>query len=80
MGPAGAANIIFKDEKSAEDRKKKTDEYIENFANPYKAAERGFVDIVIEPKETRPAIINALNMLASKREARPAKKHGNIPL
>lgn len=80
MGPAGAANIIFKDEKSPEDRKKKTDEYIENFANPYKAAERGFVDIVIEPKETRPAIINALNMLASKREARPAKKHGNIPL
>lgn len=80
MGPAGAANIIFKDEKSAEDRAEKTDEYIHNFANPYKAAEHGFVDIVIEPKETRPAIVNALNMLATKRQTRPAKKHGNIPL
>ncbi|MEN6414313.1 MAG: carboxyl transferase domain-containing protein [Veillonellales bacterium] len=77
MGPAGAANIIFrKDPDVAE----KTAKYIEEFATPYKAAERGFVDIVIEPKETRPRIITALNMLASKREARPAKKHGNIPL
>lgn len=80
MGPAGAANIIFKDEKSPEGLTKKIDEYVENFANPYKAAERGFVDIVIEPRETRPAIINALNMLATKRQSRPAKKHGNIPL
>lgn len=77
MGPAGAANIIFrKDPDVAE----KTQKYTEEFATPYKAAERGFVDIVIEPKETRPRIITALNMLASKREARPAKKHGNIPL
>lgn len=77
MGPAGAANIIFrKDPDVAE----KTAKYVEEFATPYKAAERGFVDIVIEPKETRPRIITALNMLASKREARPAKKHGNIPL
>lgn len=77
MGPAGAANIIFrKDPDVAE----KTAKYIEEFATPYKAAERGFVDSVIEPKETRPRIITALNMLASKREARPAKKHGNIPL
>ena len=77
MGPAGAANIIFrKDPNVAE----KTAEYIEEFATPYKAAERGFVDMVIEPMETRPRIITALNMLASKREARPAKKHGNIPL
>lgn len=77
MGPAGAANIIFrKDPDVAE----KTAKYIEEFATPYKAAERGFVDMVIEPKETRPRIITALNMLASKREARPAKKHGNIPL
>jgi acetyl-CoA carboxylase carboxyltransferase component len=77
MGPAGAANIIFrKDPDVAE----KTAKYIEEFATPYKAAERGFVDIVIEPKETRPRIITALNMLASKRDARPAKKHGNIPL
>ena len=77
MGPAGAANIIFrKDPDVAE----KTAKYIEEFATPYKAAERGFVDSVIEPKETRPRIITALNMLASKRDARPAKKHGNIPL
>lgn len=77
MGPSGAANIIFRKDP---DVKEKTEKYIEEFATPYKAAERGFVDIVIEPKETRPRIITALNMLASKREARPAKKHGNIPL
>ncbi len=77
MGPAGAANIIFKGDPDA---KAKTDQYVEDFATPYKAAERGFVDIVIEPAETRPRVITALNMLASKREARPAKKHGNIPL
>lgn len=77
MGPAGAANVIFrKDPNVAE----KTAEYIEEFATPYKAAERGYVDQVIEPIETRPRIITALNMLASKRESRPAKKHGNIPL
>lgn len=77
MGPAGAANIIFRgDPETAA----KTDKYVADFATPYKAAERGFVDIVIEPQETRPRIITALNMLATKREARPAKKHGNIPL
>jgi methylmalonyl-CoA decarboxylase alpha subunit len=77
MGPAGAANIIFKGDP---DSKAKTDQYVADFATPYKAAERGFVDIVIEPQETRPRIITALNMLATKRESRPAKKHGNIPL
>ena len=77
MGPAGAANIIFKKDPDA---KAKTDEYVAEFATPYKAAERGFVDIVIEPQETRPRIITALNMLSTKRETRPAKKHGNIPL
>ena len=77
MGPAGAANIIFRGD---EDAAAKTAKYVEDFATPYKAAERGFVDQVIEPKETRPRIITALNMLASKREQRPAKKHGNIPL
>lgn len=77
MGPAGAANIIFKGDP---DVSKKTAEYVENFATPYQAAKRGFVDIVIEPKDSRPTIINALNMLASKREVRPAKRHGNIPL
>lgn len=77
MGPAGAANIIFRGDPESE---AKTAKYVEDFATPYKAAERGFVDMVIEPQETRPRIITALNMLASKREARPAKKHGNIPL
>lgn len=77
MGPAGAANIIFRRDP---DVKQKTAEYIEEFATPYKAAERGYVDMVIEPSETRPRIITALNMLASKCESRPAKKHGNVPL
>lgn len=77
MGPAGAANIIFRGDP---DVKSKTEQYIAEFATPYKAAERGFVDQVIEPKETRPRIITALSMLASKREQRPQKKHGNIPL
>ncbi|NCD09080.1 MAG: methylmalonyl-CoA carboxyltransferase [Negativicutes bacterium] len=77
MGPAGAANIIFKNDA---DVKAKTDEYIENFATPYQAAIRGMVDMVIEPKDSRPTVINALHMLESKRETRPAKRHGNIPL
>ena len=77
MGPAGAANIIFRKDP---DVAAKTAEYVENFATPYQAAVRGFVDMVIEPKDSRPAIINALKMLESKREVRPAKRHGNIPL
>ena len=77
MGPAGAANIIFRKDP---EKDKKTAEYVEEFATPYKAAERGYADMVIEPKETRPLVITALNALASKREVGPAKKHGNIPL
>lgn len=77
MGPAGAANIIFRKDP---DKDAKTAEYVEEFATPYKAAERGYADMIIEPKETRPYIITALNALASKREVGPAKKHGNIPL
>jgi len=77
MGPAGAANIIFRGDP---EKDAKTQQYIEDFANPYRAAERGYADMVIEPKETRPRIISALHMLATKREMRPAKKHGNIPL
>ncbi|NPV26483.1 MAG: methylmalonyl-CoA carboxyltransferase [Firmicutes bacterium] len=85
MGPEGAANIIFKDEiAKAEDpkavRQQKIEEYTERFANPYVAAQRGFVDAVIEPQETRPKLIAALHMLLTKEETRPAKKHGNIPL
>lgn len=85
MGPDGAANIIFrKDIKNADDpvavRAEKIEEYRRQFANPYEAAKRGYVDDVIEPDSTRPRIIAALEMLRSKRESLPAKKHGNIPL
>lgn len=77
MGPAGAANIIFKKDP---DIKAKTDEYVKNFATPYQAAKRGFVDMVIEPQETRAILINSFSMLASKRKTRPAKRHGNFPV
>ena len=85
MGPEGAANIIFrKDIAESSDpvtaRQEKIAEYTEKFANPYIAASRGYVDDVIEPDSTRPRLISALEMLMSKREIRPAKKHGNIPL
>ncbi|MDL2281464.1 methylmalonyl-CoA carboxyltransferase, partial [Selenomonadales bacterium OttesenSCG-928-I06] len=77
MGPSGAANIIFRNDPSV---KEKTEEYIKEFATPYKAAELGFVDQIIEPKDTRMLIIAALDMLKGKREQRPGRKHGNIPL
>jgi len=85
MGPEGAANIIFKkDIEGAEDpvqtRAEKIQEYKDKFATPYIAAKRGYVDAVIEPKESRPRLANAFEMLASKRENRPAKKHGNLPV
>jgi len=85
MGPEGAVNIIFRKEleKAKDPAKRKAQlvaEYREKFANPYVAAERGYIDDVIEPKETRPRLINALEMLGNKREANPAKKHGNVPL
>ncbi|KJS18962.1 MAG: methylmalonyl-CoA carboxyltransferase [Clostridiaceae bacterium BRH_c20a] len=85
MGASGAANIIFrKDIEAAQDKEAKRNEiikqYEERFATPYVAAERGYVDMVIEPAVTRPVLINAFEMLATKRETRPAKKHGNIPL
>ena len=85
MGPDGAANIIFKKDIAAADdpvtkRTEMIEKYREQFANPYEAAKRGYVDDVIEPDSTRPRIIAALEMLAGKRESLPAKKHGNIPL
>ena len=85
MGPEGAANIIFRKEISAsensgETRRCKVEEYREKFSNPYVAASRGYIDDVIEPKMTRAKLINVLEMLESKRESRPSKKHGNIPL
>ncbi len=85
MGPDGAVNIIFRKEldKASDPIAKKAElvaDYKEKFANPYVAAQRGYIDDVIEPKETRPRLINALEMLSNKRDANPAKKHGNIPL
>ncbi|NPA93271.1 MAG: acyl-CoA carboxylase subunit beta [Chloroflexi bacterium] len=85
MGPDGAVNIIFRRElEEAEDpvarKAELVAEYREKFANPYIAAARGYLDDVIEPRETRPRLINALEMLQNKRDANPPKKHGNIPL
>ena len=85
MGPDGAVNIIFRKEleKAKDPVARKAElvaDYREKFASPYVAAERGYIDDVIEPKETRPRLINALEMLDNKRDSNPAKKHGNIPL
>ena len=85
MGPDGAANIVFKKEiEAAKDpaaaRKEKIAEYRAEFATPYQAAKRGYVDDVIEPRETRQKVAAALNMLASKRQSNPHKKHGNFPV
>ncbi|MBP7095940.1 MAG: methylmalonyl-CoA carboxyltransferase [Spirochaetia bacterium] len=85
MGPDGAANIIFKKEiEEAADpaaaRKEKIEEYKRSFANPYKAAARGYVDDVIEPAATRSRLLAALALLAGKRETRPSRKHGNFPV
>ncbi len=85
MGAKGAAEIIFRKEiTSAEDtaakHKEKEDEYAEMFANPYRAAERGIIDEVILPGETREKVIAGFRMLENKAEALPLKKHGNIPL
>ncbi len=80
MGPEGAVNIIFRNEKGDEEKAKKVDDYRENFANPYKAAELGYIDEVIYPKDTRKRLIQALEMTRNKRDDNPPKKHGNIPL
>ncbi|MEL7647816.1 MAG: carboxyl transferase domain-containing protein [Sedimentibacter sp.] len=85
MGPDGAANIIFKKdieeaENQAEERKKKIAEYREKFSNPYVAAARGYIDDVIEPSTTRQRLASAFEMLSGKRESRPSKKHGNLPV
>ena len=85
MGPDGAVNIIFRKELADADdpdarRAELIAEYREAFANPYTAAERGYVDEVIEPRRTRPVLIDALETSLTKREPRPPRKHGNIPL
>ena len=87
MGPEGAVNIVYKreldhapEEERERLRREKIDEFRERFANPYVAAERGYIDAVIEPAHTRAKLITALRSLESKRATNPRKKHGNIPL
>jgi propionyl-CoA carboxylase beta chain len=85
MGPEGAVNIIHRRDISTsptpdERRQKLIDDYKARFANPYSAAERGYVDDVLIPHETRPKVITALETLRTKREPGPKRKHGNIPL
>jgi propionyl-CoA carboxylase beta chain len=85
MGSEGAVNILYRRElssngNSAAVRAEKIAEYRERFANPFIAAERGYIDDVIEPHETRSRVIRALRMLANKTDTMPRKKHGNIPL
>jgi len=85
MGPKGAVEVIFKKEiASSPDPEKALDqkvtEYREKFANPYVAAERGYIDEVIVPSETRPKLVRALRFLKNKVDANPKKKHGNLPL
>ena len=85
MGPKGAVEIIFKKEINSSDNpeaklEEKLAEYIEKFANPYIAAERGYVDDVIKPSETKAKIINAFQLLKTKVDTNPKKKHTTIPL
>jgi propionyl-CoA carboxylase beta chain len=85
MGAQGAVNILYrKDIEEAEDsearRTELMDHYDAELANPWRAAERGYVDAVIEPSQTRPELIKALRFSLTKRQSRPARKHGNIPL
>jgi len=85
MGPAGAVEVIFRKEAMASDNpkvalKKREDEYRNKFANPFNAAKKGYIDDVIEPSRTRFRIIRALEMLATKKDTIPARKHGNMPL
>jgi len=85
MGPEGAVEIIYRRQlKEADDpvtkKKELADEYREKFANPYIAASRGYIDDIIEPRNTRPRLINALQVFQNKRDENPPKKHGNIPL
>ena len=85
MGAKGAVNVVFRKELAGADdtdtrRSELVEDYTDHFATPYIAAERGYVDAVIAPRETRREVIKALRLLRTKREPRPARKHGNIPL
>jgi acetyl-CoA carboxylase carboxyltransferase component len=76
MGPKGAVEILYKDQANDE----REAEYREKFAHPYLAAARGYLDDIVDPRDTRPRLIEALRALATKRDRNPSKKHGNIPL
>jgi propionyl-CoA carboxylase beta chain len=85
MGPEGAVNVLYREELAAakdpdKERARLVADYVERFANPYVAASRGYIDDVIEPRETRPRLIAGLRALAGKRDSNPRKKHGNMPL
>jgi propionyl-CoA carboxylase beta chain len=85
MGPEGAVNVLYRRELASASntekvREARIEEYRDRFANPFEAAERGYIDDVIEPHETRPRLIHALRLLANKVDTMPKKKHGNIPL
>jgi len=87
MGPEGAVNIVYKREldRAPESdrerlRKEKVEEFRERFANPYVAAERGYIDAIIEPAQTRAKLISTLRSLEKNHDTNPRKKHGNIPL
>jgi propionyl-CoA carboxylase beta chain len=85
MGPDGAVNIVFRNEilrasDPAAERDRLVDDYRRTFANPFKAAELGYIDEVLTPQQTRPRLITALKALQNKREKNPPRKHGNIPL
>jgi propionyl-CoA carboxylase beta chain len=85
MGPEQAINIVFRNElakakDAVVERTRLAEDYRKTFANPFKAAELGYIDEVIMPRDTRPKVISALKALANKREKNPPRKHGNIPL
>jgi len=80
MGPEGAINILYRDKLNPEEKAAAVEEYREKFANPFKAASLGYIDEIINPKDTRQKIITALEMTHNKRKSNPPKKHGNIPL
>jgi propionyl-CoA carboxylase beta chain len=85
MGPKGAVEILYRKEiADAADPdavvRKLEQEYRETFAHPYIAAARGYVDDVIDPRQTRPRLVSALDMLRNKRDSNPPRKHGNVPL
>ena len=85
MGPEGAVNIVYRRElaeasDAAALREQLVEDYTKRFASPYVAAQMGYIDEVIEPRETRPKVIASLEMLTNKRQQNPPKKHGSIPL